>query len=127
MATAREAFALVLMPSSERSTRLYADAIKPGCEDAGVTCERADERHFVESILHNTSDEILAVDVIIADVTERNAGIFYEIGYAHAFGRPTLILTARSSDVPPHLQRNPIIVYDDDRLVVRDEVARQVT
>jgi len=122
----RDAHALVLLAASERSTHLYANAIKPACEDAGATCERVDEQHFLESVLRRTSDEILAADLIIADITERRSGFFYEIGYAHAFARPTLMLAEQSVEIPFDFNRHPVIVYHNDVGYLRVEIKKHV-
>lgn len=109
----RDALVLVLLPASERFTDLYANAIKPACEDAGAVCERIEEEHFLESVLRQTSDEILAADLIIAEISEQRPAFFYEIGYAHAFARATLMLAKRSADIPIDIKQRPLIVYDD--------------
>ena len=122
----RDALVLVLLPASERFTALYAAAIRPACEEAGAVCERIEEQHFLESVLHETSDEILAAELIIADITEQRPALFYEIGFAHAFARATLMLARRSAEIPIDVSHRPLIVYDgidDLHAAIRKHVA----
>jgi hypothetical protein len=121
----RDALVLVLLPASDRFTDLYANTIKPACEGAGAICERIDEQHFLESVLRQTSDEILAADLIIAEITEQRPAFFYEIGYAHAFARATLMLAKRSVDIPFDIKHRPLIVYDD-LVYLGNEIKRHV-
>ena len=38
--------------------------------------------------------------VVVADCTDRNANVFYEIGVAHTLGKPVILLTQSEEDVP---------------------------
>jgi nucleoside 2-deoxyribosyltransferase len=38
-------------------------------------------------------DSILSADCVIADVSGSNPNVFYEVGLAHAFGKPVIFLT----------------------------------
>lgn len=42
----------------------------------------------------------MSARLIVADCTHRNPNVFYEIGLAHAIGKPTILLTQKSQDVP---------------------------
>lgn len=37
-------------------------------------------------------EEIQAADVIVADITGLNGNVMWELGYAHAYGKPAIIL-----------------------------------
>jgi hypothetical protein len=49
--------------------------------------------------------------LIVADCTDRNPNVFYEIGLAHAIGKPTILLTQREEDVPFDLRHWRYIAY----------------
>src|SRR5437870_8522587 len=49
---------------------------------------------------------------VVADLSGKNPNVFYELGLAHAVGKPTLILSQSVEDVPFDLQHMRIIRYD---------------
>jgi hypothetical protein len=49
--------------------------------------------------------------LIVADCTDRNPNVFYEIGLAHTIGKPTILLTQKSEDVPFDLRHWRHIAY----------------
>lgn len=52
--------------------------------------------------------------MVLADVTGKNPNVFYELGLAHAAGKPAVIVTNDLRDVPFDLQGLRIIEYDKD-------------
>jgi nucleoside 2-deoxyribosyltransferase len=89
--TAPKKFVFVLMPFDAKFRDIYEVGIKPACRDAGAYCERVDEQIFHESILERVYNQISKADLIVADMTGRNANVFYEVGYAHALNKRTLL------------------------------------
>jgi nucleoside 2-deoxyribosyltransferase len=110
--TAPKKFVFVLMPFADAFRDIYEVGIKPACRDAGAYCERVDEQIFHESILEQVYNQISKADLIVADMTGRNANVFYEVGYAHALNKKTILLTKQSNDMPFDLQHYPHIVYE---------------
>lgn len=110
--TAPKPFCFVLMPFSEDFDDVYRIGIKEACEAAGAYCERVDEQIFNESILDRVYNQIAKADFVIADMTGRNANVFYEVGYAHALGKPTCLLTRSADDIPFDLKHYPHIIYE---------------
>jgi len=49
---------------------------------------------------------------VIADCTGRNPNVFYEIGLAHASGKPVILITQNSDDVPFDIRHLRYIQYD---------------
>ena len=50
--------------------------------------------------------------VIIADCTNRNANVFYEIGIAHTLDKPTILISQSINDVPFDIRHRRVLVYD---------------
>ncbi len=109
--TAPKPFIFVLMPFDEKYNDIYKFGIKGAAEDVGAYAERIDEQIFTEGILDRIFNQISKADVIVADMTKRNANVFYEVGYAHALGKVVLLLTQNSDDIPFDLQHRQHIVY----------------
>jgi len=51
--------------------------------------------------------------VVIAEITPRNPNVFYEVGYAHALGKPTILLARRGSELPFDIRSYRVVFYDD--------------
>lgn len=109
--TSPKPFVFVLMPFSSDFDDTYRLAIKPACEQAGAYAERVDEQIFDGSILQRIFNQIAKADIIVSDLTGRNANVFYETGYAHALGKRTLLLTKNVDDIPFDLKHFAHIVY----------------
>src|SRR5438874_6626960 len=58
-----------------------------------IQCERADAKILTEPLLNKINDYIRNADVIIADCSERNPNVFYELGIAHAYGKKVILIT----------------------------------
>jgi hypothetical protein len=60
---------------------------------------------------------IVTSDVIIAEVTPPNQNVFYELGYAHALGKPTILLAEQPKEggarLPFDISGYRCIFYDD--------------
>jgi nucleoside 2-deoxyribosyltransferase len=53
-------------------------------------------------------------DVIVAEITPVNANVFYELGYAHALDKPTILLARRDTEkLPFDISGYRVIFYDD--------------
>lgn len=124
--TAPKAFCFVLMPFDKAFADVYQIAIKEACSTAGAYCERVDEQIFHERILDRIYNQIAKADLVIADMTGRNPNVFYEVGYAHALGKATILITRDAEDIPFDLKHFPHVVYEKGIAALRDELARRV-
>ena len=124
--TAPRPFCFVLMPFNAEFDDVYQIGIKEACESAGAYSERVDEQIFHESILERVFNQIAKADLIVADMTGRNANVFYEVGYAHALGKRTILLTQSADDIPFDLKHFPHIVYGTSITSLRDNLKTRV-
>ena len=126
MSTTPKPFAFVLMPFSNAFEDAYAVAIRPACEAAGAYAERVDQQIFAGSIMDRVYNQIAKADLIIADMSERNANVFYEVGYAHALGKTTVLVTKSEEDIPFDLRQYPHIIYGASLAHLKVELERRV-
>jgi hypothetical protein len=89
----------VLMPFGEPwSDEIYA-VIKSSIESLGLQCLRGDDLNG-QIIIEDIWIKINQAGLIIADVTNKNPNVMYEVGIAHTVGRPTLLLTQHIKEIP---------------------------
>ncbi len=124
--TTPKPFVFVLMPFDTAFDDVYKLGIKAACQEAGTYCARVDEQMFHESMLERIYNQISKADIIVADMTGRNANVFYETGYAHALGKRTILLTQNVSDIPFDLMHYPHIIYEKSVTRLKKELKARV-
>ena len=50
--------------------------------------------------------------MLVAELTSRNPNVFYELGLAHALGKPVVLVSSNEQDVPFDLNHIRVIYYD---------------
>jgi hypothetical protein len=124
--TTTKFFCFVLMPFSEDFDDIYNYGIKESCKAAGTYCERVDEQIYQNTILERIYTQIAKADLIIADMTGRNPNVFYEVGFAHALNKPTILLTQNTDDIPFDLKNYPHIIYSKKISVIREDLTKRL-
>jgi hypothetical protein len=105
--------AFVVMQFSEPYNSLYTEVIKPVSEAMGLEAYRADDVNKPGIILQDIVRGILEAEVIIAEITPVNANVFYELGYAHALQKPTILLAEGRSELPFDIRSFRCVFYDN--------------
>lgn len=95
------AMCFAVMQFTDEFNALYQDVIRPACESYGFKVVRADDFYTSGQIVDDVTKSIRSAALIIADVTPDNANVFYEVGFAHAIGKPTILLSDRKRDRLP--------------------------
>jgi hypothetical protein len=90
----------VIMPFKEEFKNLYTKHLKPLCKTLHLEVKRADDFFHAQDIVRQVWSNICAARLLIADISERNANVFYELGLAHAIGKPAILIT-RDTEQPP--------------------------
>ena len=120
------AYVFVLMPFAGDYDDIYRVGIKEPLETLGVRCERADEVQFAGSVMERVFERIRSARLIVADMTGRNPNVFYEVGYAHALRKQTVLLTQSADDIPFDLRGENHIVYGKKIVVLRERLLTRV-
>lgn len=102
----------VISPFGDWYDRYYLDIYKPAVEAAGFEAKRADDLYRPSAIVHDIWDYVRASRVMLADLTAKNPNVFYELGLAHAKGKPVVLLTQSMEDVPFDLRALRVIEYE---------------
>jgi hypothetical protein len=105
--------AFVAMPFEEPFNTMYREVILPEGERLGLDVIRVDELAGPGIIFEDIKREISESKVVIAEITAPNQNVFYELGYAHALNKPTILLARRGRELPFDIRSYRVIFYDD--------------
>ncbi|UCH97066.1 MAG: hypothetical protein JSV88_09505 [Candidatus Aminicenantes bacterium] len=90
----------VIMPFKlSHSSILWESILKPVIDEAGFLPQRADFVHNVGQIIDDITHLLKEAHVVVADITGANPNVMYELGYAHALGKYTIIICSCDGDV----------------------------
>jgi hypothetical protein len=102
----------VMMPFGEPFDDYYKEVLSPAIRDAGLEPVRADEISEPGVISEQIWHRIQQATLCIADVSNRNPNVMYELGLAHALKKPVVQLVQRAGDLPFDVQNLRSIVYN---------------
>ena len=91
----------------------YETLFKPAIQQAGLRPVRADDEVFGSGkIMDQVWRGIRDAKILIAELTTRNANVYYELGLAHALGKPVVLVAADGEGVPFDVHHIRVIYYD---------------
>lgn len=102
----------VIMPFGNWYDSYYKEIYIPSIKDAGLEPVRADELFTTGAVIEQIWEEIVKADVLLAELSGKNANVFYELGLAHAISKPVVFITRDLEDVPFDLRHLRVISYD---------------
>ena len=79
----------------------------------GLQVVRVDELAGPGIIFEDIKRQITESKIGIAEITAPNQNVFYELGYAHALNKPTILLAQRGRELPFDIRSYRVIFYDD--------------
>jgi hypothetical protein len=118
-------FAIALLPADPRHDDEYTLAIEPACTAAGAYVERVSAALDDDSVLQRIHNQLAKADLVVSEMTGRDATVFYETGYAHALGKPVVMLTRNIDEIPFDLMHYPHIEYDG-LVALKDDLERRL-
>lgn len=115
----------VVMQFGQPYDSLYTEVIKNVVEEMGLEAYRADDVYQPGIILQDVIRGLTESEIIIAEVTPANENVFYEIGFAHALGKTTILLADRGKSLPFDIAGYRVIFYENT-IKGKKEVERQL-
>jgi hypothetical protein len=103
----------VVMQFSPPYEELYKDVIQPLSEKSGLQAYHAGEVFGPGVILDDIVRGIEEAKIIIAEITALNENVFYELGYAHALKKPTILLADRTKKLPFDISGYRCLFYEN--------------
>ncbi len=107
---------LILTPFDAVGSRIYNASIR-ALENLHIEVIRIDHVTFGSNIRTAVLRAIDVADLIIADITRQNPNVMYEVGYAHALRKRTVLLISQeTSRLPTDLLGHIYLTYDPSNL-----------
>jgi hypothetical protein len=111
--SALDSSCFVMQPFSSPYDGYYETLFRPAIQQAGLRPVRADDEIFGSGkIMDQVWRGIRDAKVLVAELTTRNANVYYELGLAHALGKPVVLIAANGEDVPFDVHHIRVIYYD---------------
>ncbi|WP_142861259.1 hypothetical protein [Salinigranum halophilum] len=119
MTDKKECFVICPIGSEESDTRENSDKfiehiVEEAVDEFGYETIRADKITNSGSITSQVIQRVVDSDLVIADLSEHNANVFYELAVRHATGKPYIQLIKSSQSIPFDLADFRTIKYGFD-------------
>ena len=88
---------------------------------------RADDLFRPSVIVSDLWQMIQQAKILLAELTTKNANVFYELGLAHAIGKPIILVSETMDDVPFDLQQLRVLLYDKNDPNWGDKLSHAIT
>jgi hypothetical protein len=117
----------ILMPFGEWNDKYFETIYNPAIKDAGYEPLRADSLFASGSVIEQIWDQIIKAKVLLADLSGKNANVFYELGLSHAISKPIVFISNNIEDVPFDLRHLRVIIYDVREPNWGEELKKNIT
>jgi hypothetical protein len=104
----------VAMQFGQPFDTLYREVIYPLVNDQlRLSVVRMDEVAGPGIVFEDMKRQLAEAQIVIAEITAPNQNVFYELGYAHALNKPTILMAQRGKELPFDIRSYRVIFYDD--------------
>jgi nucleoside 2-deoxyribosyltransferase len=102
-----------MQPFSAPFDGYFETLFKPAIETVGLRAVRADDEIFATGkVMDQVWRGIQGASVLLAELSMRNPNVYYELGLAHALGKPVVLISSNEGDVPFDVGHIRVIYYD---------------
>ena len=109
----------LIMPFRAEFHDIHA-AIKQVVSESDHSLTRIDDKvvgtHIAKTNTKTITTEIQNASIIIADISDSNPNVMYELGLAQAFAKPIITICQKGEAIPFDMNRFPILLYDRQQL-----------
>ena len=98
--------------SGEHWTWIFENLFKPAVEEGNLDLECRRSAPTRGSLISGIVNDLRTAHVVIADLTDRNANVFYEMGVRHSLSNRSIMVAQRSGDIPSDLRGYAYHIYD---------------
>jgi len=101
-------------PIRRRADEVHDGIVLPVANANGLRLERSDKVKTPGIVTNQIVRLIVDATIVVADVTGRNPNVFYELGIAHSFAKPVIILVDQVPALPFDTQGERVIQIGDN-------------
>lgn len=117
----KSAFVISPIGKPNSSTRKRSDArfkhiLEPECKNLRYSITRSDKLRTAGIITLDIIKHISGDDLIIADLTDQNPNVFYELAICHSLNKPVLMLVSKGQKIPFDISSMRVVAIDDKNL-----------
>jgi len=107
-----ENFSFLIMPFGESWSDTIHELIKDVGKQNNIGIIRADDIYGIKPVMHDVAKSIEKARVVIAVMTGGNRNVNYELGLAHAWGKPSIMIASTKDDIPFDYRHLRVVLYD---------------
>lgn len=105
-----EKLVAVMIPFKKEFEATF-EKIKKACEGVGLECLKANDFWQNSTFIQDIFELIFTSKIVVADFTDKNPNVFYEVGIAHTLGKTVIPISQAISDVPADLGHHRVLKY----------------
>lgn len=117
----------IVMPFSREWSADVHRTLVDACKTLDVCPVRGDDVFTPTDILDDIWLGINDSTLVIADITDRNPNVLYELGIAHTLAKPVIILSRNAGDIPIDLSSRRVILYGQNEKDWHEVLLRKVS
>lgn len=104
----------VIMPFAEKYNEIYQwiEESAKSVRGFNLKCLRADKEIYTGPITDKIQENIIKAGTIIAELTENNPNVYYELGLSHGQGKNVIMLTKDCNNLPFDIKNLRVVTYN---------------
>ena len=119
-----------LTETRKRADQVLKHLIRPAVESCGYKAVRADEIDKPGLITSQVIQAVVNDDLVIADLTETNPNVFYELAVRHVIRKPLIQIIQKGERIPFDVGGMRTIQFDhqdlDSVAEAKDSIIKQI-
>jgi len=106
--------AFIIMQFTPPYNELYEDVISKICgAEYKIKAVRPDEIYGPGIILGDIEKQIIESKLIIAEITPANPNVYYELGFARALRKPSILIAEKGTELPFDVSPFRVLFYEN--------------
>jgi hypothetical protein len=106
--------AFIVMQFTPPYNDLYNDVISKICEqEYKIKPVRSDEIYGPGIIIGDIEKQIIESKFVIAEITPANPNVYYEVGFARALRKPTILIAEKGTELPFDVSPFRVLFYEN--------------
>jgi hypothetical protein len=102
----------VIMPFGGWYDEYFENIYSPAITSCKLIPKRTDDLYQSSNIVQDIWKFTNKAKIILADLSNKNPNVFYELGLAHALTKPAILISENIEDIPFDLRNMRILTYD---------------